>query len=173
MKTRRGLFVCCIFAVTLLLQGAPASNDSIYAPLHLYEGSWRVIRKDQPAGAKPEELVNQCAIIGSYFACQQSVNGAVVALQIFVPDTSKPGHYFTQSVNLQGRALGKAEVDISGNRWVFLSTWNQGGGSVTHYQTLNVFTGRDHIHFEQQESSNGRDWTTKNSGDETRVVVRR
>jgi hypothetical protein len=170
MKSAGKLLVWCILGLNAS-SAAPSSSDSVYAPLRLYDGSWHITRKDLPAGAKPDELKNQCALVGKFFACQQTVNGEVSALLIFIP-TDKPGHYVTQNVNSQGRALGGGNLEISGNRWVFSSRWDQ-GGKTTYYQTINVFNGRDHIHFEQQESSNGKDWTVKNSGDETRVAVGR
>jgi hypothetical protein len=86
---------------------------------------------------------------------------------IFVP-ADQPGHYYTQNVNTQGRALGRGDLEISGDHWEFSNAWDQ-GGKITFYRTLNTFTGRDHIHFEQQESTNRKDWTPKSSGDETRV----
>lgn len=150
-----------------LAASAFAANDSVYAPLRLYDGNWRVTRTNAPAGSKPDELNNQCLAIGKYFACQQTVNGGVSALLIFVP-SDKPGHFFTQSVNTQGRALGRGDLEITGNRWVFSSSWDQ-GGKTTYYQTINTFTGRDHIHFEQQESGNRTDWKTTSSGDDVRV----
>jgi hypothetical protein len=143
-----------------------ASSDSALAPLHAYDGAWRVMRTS-PAAQKPDELVNQCSTIGKYFACQQTVNGAVSALLIFVP-AETPNHFYTQSVNPQGRALGKGDLEISGDKWVFTSTWDQGGKSI-YYQTINTFIGHDRIHFEQKESTNRRDWTTTSTGDDTRV----
>ncbi|HEX4748512.1 MAG TPA: hypothetical protein VH302_03125 [Bryobacteraceae bacterium] len=143
-----------------------ASSDSAFAPLRAYDGAWRVTRTS-PAGQKPDELVNQCSSIGQYFACQQSVNGAVSALLIFVP-ADTPNRFYTQSVNPQGRALGKGDLEISGEKWVFTSTWDQGGKTI-YYQTTNTFIGHDRIHFEQKESTNRRDWTTTSAGDDTRV----
>ncbi len=167
MKAGKSVLIWCLLACSVSVAAASAS-ESAYAPLRLYEGSWRVTRKDK---AQPDDLKNQCSQIGKYFACQQTVNGAVSALLIFIP-TDKPGHYVTQSVNPQGRGLGKGDLQISGDRWVFSSTWDE-GGKTTYYQTVNVFSGHDHIHFEQQESSNGKDWITKNSGDEVRGAVGR
>ena len=143
-----------------------ASPDSAFAPLRAYNGSWRITRT-LPANSKPDELVNECSTIGQYFACQQSVNGAVSALLIFVP-AGTPNHFYTQSVNPQGRALGKGDLEISGGKWTFTSTWDQ-GGKTTYYQTINTFTGNDKIHFEQKESSNRRDWTTTGVGEDVRV----
>jgi hypothetical protein len=145
---------------------APAANEA--NPIHLYAGSWRVVRSDLPPGAKPDELTNTCAQLGKYYACEQTVNGVASSLMIFVA-ADKQGHYYTQNVNPQGRAQGKGDLEITGQHWVYSSYWDQGGGKGIYYRTLNDFTGRDHIHYEQQESSNGKDWTTKNSGDETRV----
>ena len=149
------------------INAAPAA-DPVYAPLRLYAGTWHVTRKDTASGAKPDELINDCALIGRFFACQQTVNGTPGALIIFVPAPNKPGHYYTQNVLQEGRATGRADLDISGDRWVYSSTWDQGGKTV-YYRTTNVFTGKDHIHFEQQESTNGKDFRLTNSGDEVRV----
>jgi hypothetical protein len=152
--------------VMVLAAFAGAAADP-YAPLRLYAGSWRVTRSDMASGAKPDDLTNQCTVVGKYFVCQQTVNGAVTSLMIFAP-ADQPGHYYTQNVNTEGRALGRGDLEISGDRWSFSNAWDQ-GSKMTFYRTVNTFTGRDHIHFEQQESANRRDWVTKSSGDETRV----
>jgi len=157
-----------ITALGILLTALGYGAADAYAPLHLYAGSWRVTRSDMPQGAKPDDLTNQCTLIGKYFVCQQTVNGAVTSLMIFVP-ADQPGHYYTQNVNTQGRALGRGDLEIFGDRWAFSSSWDQGGGKMTFYRTTNTFSGRDHIHFEQQESTNRKDWVTKSSGDESRV----
>lgn len=161
-------FVCLMAA---LVSAAPL-GDSALAALRAYEGTWHVTRSNAPAGVKPEEFKAQCDVIGKFFACQQSVNGDVSALMVFVP-INGPGHYATQSINPNGRALGRGELEISGNRWMFSSTWEQGNGRATYYHTIYTFDKRDHIHFEQQESTNGRDYTLKNTGDQTRVSAAR
>jgi hypothetical protein len=145
-----------------------ASADGVYAPLWTYNGTWQVTRKDQAAGSKPDRLLNQCALVGQYFTCQQTVNGVVSALTIFVP-ANAPGKFYTQSVKPDGRAEGRGDVAIEADKWTFSSNWNQGGGKTTYYRTINTFTGKDRIHFEQQESSDRRDWKTTNSGDEVRI----
>lgn len=160
MKLARTIPFMCLAALSF-------SAVDPYAPLRLYAGSWRVSRSDMPRGAKPDDLTNQCTLLGKYFVCQQTVNGAVTSLMIFVP-ADQPGHYYTQNVNTQGRALGRGDLEISGDHWMYSNSWDQ-GGKTTFYRTLNTFTGRDHIHFEQQESTNRKDWVTKSSGDETRV----
>jgi hypothetical protein len=148
-----------------LVAGAP---DSVYAPLWAYNGSWQVTKKGAPSGSKPDNLVNNCALVGSYFACQQSVNGALSALLVFVP-AKTPGQYFTQSIMPDGRAGGRGDLTIEGDKWTYLSTWNQ-GTKTTKFRTTNVFTGKTRIHFEQQDSSDGRDWKTTGAGDEVRTA---
>jgi hypothetical protein len=156
-----------VLTLTRPLADAAPPTDPVYAPLWLYQGTWRIT--SNTAGAKPDELKNQCALVGKYFACQQTVNGQTGALLIFIPVANNAGRYLTQNVNAQGRATGVGDLEISGDRWVFSSRWEQGGGKVTYYRTTNVFTGKNHIHYEQAESPNGKDWKVANSGDEERV----
>lgn len=152
-----------IFAVMIELTFAASTPDPAYAPLWLYSGTWRVSRN----GANPDELKNDCALIGKYFACQQTVNGTPGELLIFIP-ADKPGHYYTQTVMPQGRAGGRGDLEINGDRWIYSSNWDD-GGKTTFYRTTNVFTGKDHIHFEQAESTNHKDWKVTASGDEVHV----
>jgi len=153
-------------ALTALLSSVTqaASSDN---PLTLYQGIWHITTKSAGANAKPEELKNQCASLGKFFTCQQTVNGSVTALIVFVT-TDQPGHYVIQNIFPDGRASGKSNLEISGNQWVYTSSWNQ-GSKTTRYRTTNIFPDKNHIHFEQQESSDGVHWETKDSGDEVRL----
>lgn len=114
-------------------------------------------------------LKNQCALVGNFFVCQQTVDGTPGALLIFIPIANQSGQYHTQNVNLDGRASGIGDLQISGDHWVYSSRWNQGGGKITYYRTTNVFSGKNRIHFEQAESPNGKDWKVTNAGDEVKV----
>lgn len=163
MPQRSAVFPLAFLSV---IAGAAPSSPP-HNPLLLYQGAWKITRKSAGANAKPDELQNQCASVGKFFTCQQTVNGSVVALLIFIP-TNQPGHFATQTVLPEGRATGKGELEISGNRWVFTSSWNQ-GSTTTRYRTTNVFTDKNHIHFEQEESPDGVHWETKESGDDVRV----
>jgi hypothetical protein len=146
---------------------APApSDDAQYAPLWLYQGNWIVTPKNAVAGAKPDRLENQCGKIGRYFACQQTVNGKVGSLIIFIP-AEKSGHYYTQAVLPEGWATGRGELQIEGDHWTYLGK-DESNGKTTYYRTTNEFTGKDRIHYEQAESPDGQHWTAKNSGDEKR-----
>ncbi len=158
-----------IMMVALANQGGPAkSSNAVYAPLWLYQGSWQVTRKSLAAGAKPDQLVNQCALLGKYFACQQTVNGADGGLVIFIP-AEKAGQYYTQNITKEGRAGGKGDLDISGDHWTYSSRWPEENGKITYYRTTNLFTGKNRIHFEQAESPDGKQWTVTGSGDEVRT----
>lgn len=141
-----------------------AATAQAVAPLRTYAGHWSVVRQGAP---KPDDLKNECSLIGNYFACQQTVNGEVSGLLLLIP-SGTTGRYHTQNVLPNGRATGLGELQIDGNKWVFLSTWNQGAKSI-RYRTTNTFSGRDRIHFQQEESEDGRTWKTTGSGDDTRV----
>ena len=162
-----------VILVTMLLLsgqfvfGAGAASNP-YTPLWLYNGSWRVTRKDLAPGAKPEELINQCALVGKYFTCQQTVNGTPGALLIFIP-TGEPGHYYTQNIRPDGLASRRGALQIEGNIWTYSTAWDQGGTTI-HYKTVNTFTGKNRIHFEQFESNNNKDWKMTNSGDEVSIA---
>jgi hypothetical protein len=162
---RLSLFSWLLF---LAASAAFSAAPDAYAPLWSYNGTWHVARQNAPAGTKPEQLVNQCSVIGKYFACQQSVNGTPGELLVIIP-TSQSGHYVTQSIMPDGRAGGLGGLEISGNRWVLTSSWNQ-GSKTTYYRTTNTFSGKTHIHFQQEESSNRRDWSNTASGDETHLA---
>ena len=146
-----------------------AANPDAYAPLKLYAGTWHIAAKNQAAG-KLELLKNDCAQLGNFYACQQTVDGAPQNLIVFVP-ANQPGHYYTQAIRQDGRATGRSDLVITGDRWIYTNTWDE-GGRTTYYRTINLFTGKNHIHFEQQESPDGKDWKTTNSGDEDRAGPR-
>ena len=138
-----------------------------YAALRLYHGTWRVSPKDLAPGAKPDELIDECAQAGRYFVCQQTVNGKTGALLVFVPG-EKDGQFYTNNINPAGFAGGRGELEITGDRWTYSSKREQ-DGKTTHYRTINLFTGRDRIHYELAESADGEHWTVTRSGDEVRV----
>jgi len=162
MKSTLRFAVIC--ALAMALTGLPLRGaDDPYAPLWLYQGSWH----EMPKGKEPFELTNQCALIGKYFGCQQTVGGKIEALVIFVP-AEQNGHYFTQSVLPEGWAMGRGELEIEGDRWTY-SSKAQDGAKTTYYRTTNVFKGKDQIHYEQSESPDGKQWTTTGSGDEVRA----
>ncbi len=153
--------------IVFLLFFAAAPDQ--YAPLTLYNGTWAVTRKD---GGKADTMTNQCSKVGHFYACDQSVNSTPGALLVFIPIPNKPGRYYTQNIRPEGRATSRGDLEINGNQWIFLSNWDQ-GGRTTYYRTINTFTTHNHIHFEQSESDNNRDWTVTASGEEVRTTAHR
>ncbi len=160
--------LAAVLSVLVLLLSPAATlhaADSSFDPLWAYNGAWKITKQ---GSGKPEDLVNQCALFGKYFACQQSVNGTPSELLVFT-STNTPGEYHTQSVMPDGRAGGRGDLKVEGDKWTFSSYWNQGGGKAIFYKTVNVFTGKTRIHFEQQESTDRQEWKSTGSGDEVRM----
>ena len=155
------------FLLLALLAFASAAEKPAdpYAPLRLYNGSWEVTRK---GATKPDALVNHCALLGQFFACGQTVNGAPGGLVVFIPVNGQSGHYYTQTIMPEGRATGRDELRIEGNQWTYTSRRDE-NGVTTYFRTLNTFADNNHIHFEQRDSNNNKDWTVRNSGDEVRT----
>ena len=167
MKANLDFKVQSLLTLVLLLPvGLGAAPSPADAALSLYAGNWTVTRSG--GGSKPEELHNLCSSVGKYFACEQSVNGSVTGLLLIIP-ASASGHYNTQTVLPDGRATGKGELVISGNQWVFSSIWNSGGKTV-RYRTTNTFSDNNHIHFQQEESTDGTHWQVTGSGDDVRIT---
>ncbi len=167
MARKRGRLVSIVLVGTIAVMGMTSAQGVAepYAPLRLYEGAWQVTSTPTSAGKKPDRLVNDCAQAGRYFACQQTVNGKPGALVVFIPGTM-PGHYHTQIVLPDGTALGPAgTLTIAGDRWTYLGEPDAKG---VRYRTINVFSGRDRIHFESARSTDGKTWTVTMAGDETR-----
>ncbi len=73
-----------------------------------------------------------------------------------------------QTLLPEGRATGRDNLEISGNRWVYTSS-RQENGKTTYYRTTNTFVTSNHIHFEQTESTDGKQWTIKDSGEQTKI----
>ena len=150
-----------LFAVGCI--SAPAA-DPAFEPLWQYQGTWELTKRAPSAAPASDKLQNDCAEIGRFFLCQQTVNGKIGALIIFTPAETS-GHYYTQAVLPDGHATGRGELEIQGSRWTYPSK-EEKGGKTMFYRTTNVFSGKDHIHFEQAESADGKAWTVTASGDE-------
>jgi hypothetical protein len=157
------------FLLAFVLHAAPGVSppDPAYSALRLYEGTWQVSRTEMPPGSKPETLVNQCAMLGKFFACAQTINGAPSGLIVFIPH-GQPGQFWTQTILPEGRATGRDELQIAGDQWTYTSRRDQ-DGKTTFYRTINKFVDKNHIHFEQAQSNNGTDWKVSNSGEEVRT----
>jgi len=110
--------------------------------------------------------------VGDFFACNQFMNGKNMALVVMLP--SHPldnGGYAYRNQALRADGDGPVtwgELEIVGNRWVYSSDGTD-NGKKTYWQTINLFSGPDKIHFEVQKSDDGVKWATTMSGDEARA----
>lgn len=162
------------FAVlTTLGFSAPASappaaspvTTAIFSSVSLYQGNWQV--SPGTPGKGPDTLSNHCQEFTEYYACQQTVNGKVGALIVFVYGGTT-GHYNTQAILPTGFAEGRGDLLIEGQRWTFLGK-SIDGGKTTVYRTINDWHGHDQIHFEVAHSSDGKTWVIDQQGDERRI----
>ena len=143
---------------------APGSAQA-FSTISLYQGTWQVT--PGMSGSEPDSLSNQCEEFTQYYACQQTVNGKVGALIVFVY-AGTSGHYNTQAVLPNGFAQGRGDLLIEGPRWTF-SGKNTDGGKTTYFRTVNDWRGRDQIHFEVSHSADGKTWVVDHQGDERRM----
>lgn len=143
-----------------------------YASLRLYEGKWDLLPAKSDKPGDPVHIENHCANVGEFFACNQFVNGKNMALVIFLPSHSleNGGYaYRNQALRVEGDNAGAwSNLEITGDRWVYASEESD-KGKKTFWQTINVFSGHDKIHFEVQRSEDGVKWATTMSGDEARA----
>ena len=144
-----------------------------YAALRLYDGKWELATP--AAGNKPPETVhieNHCAQTGEFFSCNQVVNGKNMALIVFLPTHAlENGGYAYRNQALRPDSDGSGmwgKLEIVGDRWVYSSEENDKGKKI-YWQTVNVFSGSDKIHFEVQRSEDGAKWETTMSGNEVRA----
>lgn len=159
--------------VNVLLAFAAAAQPTpkpanIFAPISLYQGNWRATA--MKPGDGPDLLSNHCHEFGTYYTCQQTVNGKVGALIVFV-SAGAPGHFHTQALLPNGRAIGRGDLLIEGSHWTY-SSQDTEKGKTTYYRTTNLFHGTDHIHFEISHSADGKTWTADRQGDEDRLPAK-
>jgi hypothetical protein len=162
-----GLATFCLLATGA--SGQSGSGD-LYAPLRLYEGAWEV-HVSTPE-KKTDKIVNHCAKTGTFFSCEQEVNGKTAALVVFLPTVktaSGAQEYRLQVLQLEASAPQDwSQLVIDGGTWVY--SWdNKEAGKTTHWRNTNHFTGKDRIHFELQNSEDGNTWKTQLADDEKRL----
>jgi hypothetical protein len=144
--------------------GGLYAADSAFEPLWKYQGTWEFTMNTPGSTPVFNKIQNDCADIGQFFLCQQTVDGKVAALLTFTPGESK-GRYYTQPILPDGHAAGRGELEIEGDRWTYPSKEEE-NGKTKYYRITNVFSGKDRIHFERSESVDGKAWKVLASGDE-------
>jgi len=85
-----------VFIAVLLTAASPIfAADDVYQPLWLYQGHWKGTKKNLDSTTAQFDIVNDCARIGRFFGCQQTVDGKPGPLILFVP-SGPAGHYYTR-----------------------------------------------------------------------------
>ncbi len=151
------------WALASLAQAKPDSTDPL-TPLRLYNGSWQLTVNGT---GKSVRIDNRCEPIGKFFACEQSVNGQVQLLVVFVP-SGREDEYSVQNISTDGESGSKTVLTIGGTRWTYTSK-EKSNGKTVYYRTTNDFRDTDHIHFEQFQSDDGQHWKSVRSGEEKRL----
>lgn len=156
-------------SIIIFLFGSAAlfAADSRFEPLWNYQGTWQFTMN--APGGKPvsNKIQNDCFDMGQYFLCQQTVDGKVAALLAFTPSETK-GNFYSQPILPDGHATGRGDLEIAGDRWTYPSK-DEENGKTKYYRIVNVFSGKDRIHFERSESEDGKTWKVLASGEEVRT----
>ncbi len=115
-------------------------------------------------------LVNRLRGAANVFSCGQgALDGAPGWLLAFLSrenDLQPPG-ITNADIMPEGRATGRDDLRIDGNQWTYSSRRDE-NGKTTYFRTVNTFSDKNHIHFEQAQSENNKDWSVQGSGDEVR-----
>jgi hypothetical protein len=139
-----------------------------FAPLHVYDGTWTVSSAHTMAGeGKPDTLVNHCTESGSFYVCEQVINGRSMSLVVFTA-ASEAGKYYSDVVLADGRTVGRTDLTVTPDHWTYLSSGVDQSGKRTYFRTENYFKGQDSIHFELYQSGDDKVWVMTGRGDEVR-----
>ncbi len=116
--TSLGLATFCL--LTAAAAGQNGGSDP-YAPLRLYEGAWEV-HVTVPE-KRTDKIVNHCAKSGTFFSCEQEVNGKTTALVVFLPKgkaASGAQQYRMQALQPDASAPQDwSQLVIEGDTWVY------------------------------------------------------
>lgn len=158
-----------LLAIALLAAQATAPNP--LDALLVYNGTWHV-KVDHPFSGGPagtvDTLESHCTRTTAFVTCEQSVNGKVLELMVYTAAPT-PGHFYTKFIQPDNMSAPRGELILDGNHFTYLDKATV-DGKATLYRVENIFRDRDHIHFEESNSTDGgKTWTTTNQGEETRV----
>ena len=151
---------------------APAQPQSDpFAEVAIYDGNWAVRATHPWSGASTgavDRLESRCRRFTLYFACEQTVNGKPQALIVYTAGNA-PGGLHTRTIAPNGLAGGRGDLTLEGKRWTYLDK-PPAGLKGPWSRVENVIVDRDHIRFEEYESTDeGKTWAQVNAGTEERV----
>jgi len=179
-NTTSGLVACQLVLSLALLVSAdrtkaePMSPTNAFQKLEIYGGDWSV-RADHPwsgaSAGSSDDLRSRCQRFSAYFACEQSVNGKPLALIVYTAGDA-PNRFHTRTIATDGRAGGRGDLVLEGNRWTYLDKPPLGLKGAWS-RTENIVRDGNHIRFVEYQSSNeGKTWVQTNAGVEVRMTRR-
>lgn len=111
-------------------------------------------------------LANECSIKGSFYICNQSVNGQSRVLLVF--SQSGGDTYGVTYIPADGSHAITGTLIIAGDTWTYPGQQTK-LGQITYFRTVDVFTDADTIEFQEEFSADNQHWTLMAKGHETRV----
>jgi len=180
MRFRQAINTAAGALAVIAMSGAPSAApataqsvtaDDPFSDLTIYDGNWTVHATHPWSGAPAgtaERLQSRCKRFTLYFACEQTVNGKVLALIVYTKGETR-GHFNTRTIAPNGLAGGRGDLVIDGTHWTYL---DKPPASLTGpwSRVENVIVDRDHIRFEEfQSADEGKTWAQTNGGTEERV----
>jgi hypothetical protein len=155
--------------------GSPAAPKDPLKLVTFYNGSWHsedesFDTKFSRASKETVEITNTCSASGEFYVCHQQVrkpSGPGSAMVLFLWNT-KESLFDTYVIDSGGGDAYHGHLTIHGSEY----TWAAAEPDPSHpnqWRTLNTFSGRDHIVYKVQFSSDGEHWTTTRQGNESRV----
>ena len=157
-----------------LAEAQPPLATDAFKKLEIYGGDWTV-RADHPWSGAPsgssDHLRSRCQRFSAYFTCEQTVNQKPLALIVYTV-AEAPNRFHTRTIAPDGRAGGRGDLVLDGNRWTYLDK-PPSGLKGPWSRTENTIRDENHIRFVEYESSDGgKTWHQINAGLEVRVTRR-
>jgi len=153
-------------------QTTPAASKDGIAAIEGYKGTWK-LRADSlntahsKAGHDENEIRNDCWRSGSYYACNQYVDGDSKILLVFTFDAAKK-IYTSYLVPADGSAAASGHLEIQGDTWIYPWENNEDGHTV-YYRVVNVFKSPRSIEYRREFSTDKVNWVVMAHGSEVRT----
>lgn len=116
------------------------------------------------------DFINDCSTQREFFVCHQEASkasGTSSTVMVFLWN-SKARLFETYVMDSGGGDPYHGHLTVDGDTYIWESAAEKESG--TRWHTLNLFSGRDHIVYRVQFSTDhGKTWTTTREGKETRV----
>ncbi|MGF7178997.1 hypothetical protein [Tunturiibacter psychrotolerans] len=164
------LVLMCQMVVTP--QSLPQKVTGDVTVLQAYEGSWKLVidnvaTKYSTVSHEEKYLRNDCWHSGSYYACNQYVDGDSKLLLVFTFDATKQ-IYTSYQVPLDGSAASSGTLEIRDNTWTYPWVIVDGGHAI-YFHVVNVFKSPTEIEYRREFSFDRVNWVVMARGKETKT----